>query len=55
MSSIELVAFARQHAANLRDDIKNAKDRMEHIRLTTLALEAERLATELENSLTASV
>lgn len=38
------VAFAAERlAANLQADIANAASRSEHIRLTTLALEAERL------------
>jgi hypothetical protein len=40
--------MARQHADNLARDISNASSRIEHLRLTTLALEAERLAVELE-------
>lgn len=45
---IRLAEMARQHADNLARDIKNASTRIEHLRLTTLALEAERLALELE-------
>jgi hypothetical protein len=43
-----LAEMARQHADNLARDISNASSRIEHLRLTTLALEAERLAVELE-------
>lgn len=38
---------SRTHANNLRDDIKNAGTRIEHMRLTRLALEAEALAATL--------
>lgn len=44
----EVVAAARQHAANLTADIANASTRIEHIRITQLALEAQRLAEALE-------
>ena len=44
----DLAAQARLHADNLTADIKNAANRIEHIRLTRLALEAEQLATDLE-------
>jgi hypothetical protein len=43
----ELVTMARVHYENLRTDIENAKDRMEHIRLTALAQEAHNLLVEL--------
>lgn len=48
LSLIRLAEMARQHSDNLTRDIKNASTRIEHLRLTTLALEAERLAEELE-------
>lgn len=44
-----LCAIARSHANNLRSDINNASTRIEHIRLTTLAIEADNLASSLEN------
>lgn len=44
-----LTASARLHANNLRSDINNATTRVEHIRLTTLAIEAETLAATLES------
>lgn len=44
----ELATAARNHASNLAADINNASTRIEHIRLTQLALEAERLADEIE-------
>ena len=48
MSDLELAGLARQHATNMSNDIKNASTRIEHLRLTTLALEADRLALLLE-------
>lgn len=44
----EISHEARQLAHNLTNDIKNASTRIEHIRLTQLALEAERLADKIE-------
>ena len=44
----DLAAAARIHAANARADIVNAQTRLEHIRLTGLAVEAEQLANRLE-------
>ena len=49
ISDVEMAAsLARQHSDNVAADIANAQSRGEHIRLTQLAFEAERLATELE-------
>ena len=45
----ELVEAARLHFNHLRADITNASTRIEHIRLTTLAQEAENLLINLEN------
>lgn len=42
-----LVEAARVHYENLRTDIANSKDRVEHIRLTALANEAHHLYTDL--------
>ena len=42
-----IVEAARVHYENLRTDISNSKDRIEHIRLTTLANEAHHLYTDL--------
>lgn len=50
-----IVEAAREHYHNLKTDIENAKDRIEHIRLTTLAQEAHNLLTELEDLVGASV
>lgn len=48
MTDQDLADLARQHANNMARDINNASTRIEHLRLTTLALEAERLAEVLE-------
>lgn len=44
----QIIEAARVHYANLKADIPNAANRIEHIRLTTLAQEAGKLLTELE-------
>jgi hypothetical protein len=44
----DLVAAARIHYENLKTDIVNAKDRIEHIRLTALTQEAYNLLVDLE-------
>ena len=43
-----IIETARRHYENLKTDISNAKDRIEHIRLTALAQEAHKLLTDLE-------
>lgn len=48
LTNQEIADLARQHANNMARDINNASTRIEHLRLTTLALEAERLAEVLE-------
>ncbi len=49
MSNLEeITKAAREHANNLQRDIANASTRIEHIRLTQLAFEADRLASDLE-------
>lgn len=45
----DLVTAARLHRDNITADINNASTRLEHVRLTALAQEAENLLTELEN------
>lgn len=45
----EIVEAARLHYENLKTDIANAKDRIEHIRLTALAQEAHNLWVELSS------
>ena len=51
----ELATAARVHANNLTADIRNARTRIEHNRLTILAGEADRLAEQLERLTTASL
>lgn len=43
-----IIETARAHYENLKADITNASNRIEHIRLTALAQEAYSLLTELE-------
>ena len=45
----EIRELAAQHAANLTADINNAKDRIEHIRLTRLAEEAVTLLAAIDS------
>ena len=45
----EIVETARVHYENLKADISNAKDRVEHVRLTALANEAHHLYKNLLN------
>jgi hypothetical protein len=42
-----IVEAARTHYSNLKTDIANAHNRVEHIRLTALAQEAHNLLTDL--------
>jgi hypothetical protein len=50
MINIEnIIDAARVHRDNITADINNASTRLEHVRLTALAQEAENLLTELEN------
>lgn len=44
----DLASAARQHATHARADIANAQTRLEHIRLTGLAVEAEQLADRFD-------
>ena len=44
----QIIETARAHYLNLKEDIRNASNRIEHIRLTTLAQEAHKLLTDLE-------
>lgn len=44
---VQAAASANLHADNLYADIENASTRVEHIRLTTLAIEARHLANVL--------
>lgn len=43
-----IVKAARDHYNNLKTDIANASNRIEHIRLSALAQEAHNLLTELQ-------
>ena len=43
-----IIEAARTHYENLKADLPNAANRIEHIRLTTLAQEAYTLLTDLE-------
>jgi len=45
----QIVNAARAHYENLKTDIENSKDRIEHIRLTALAQEAHNLFIDLQN------
>ena len=50
MTDIEfIIKAAREHFANVTADIQNASTRVEHLRLTALAQEAENLVTSLED------
>jgi hypothetical protein len=42
-----IIAAARTHYENLKTDISNAQNRVEHIRLSALAQEAHNLLTDL--------
>jgi len=44
-----IVKAARDHYNNLKTDIANASNRVEHIRLSALAQEAHNLLTELRS------
>lgn len=43
----KIVETAREHYKAVKSDIANAKDRVEHIRLTALAQQAHNLLTDL--------
>lgn len=47
MNIEHIATAAEEHARNLRADISNASTRIEQIRLTQLAVEAEQLAIQL--------
>lgn len=47
----EISQEAKQLAENISNDIKNASTRIEHIRLTQLALEAKRLSEKIDRLL----
>jgi hypothetical protein len=48
LSFQRIIESARIHYENLKADIPNSSNRIEHIRLTTLAQEAYTLLTDLE-------
>jgi uncharacterized protein YlxW (UPF0749 family) len=48
MTLNEILTAAREHADRLQDDIKQASNRVDHIRMTTRANEAAHLVTNLE-------
>ena len=48
MNITEIAAAAREHAFNLSEDIGKTSSRVEYIRITQLAMEADRLAAALE-------
>lgn len=48
MNIEQLAEAARLHADNTRDEIKNASTRVQHIRQTALAVEADMVAQNLE-------
>jgi hypothetical protein len=50
----DILQAARMLYENIRSDIDNAKDRIEHIRISSLAQEAQNLLTDLENFISAS-
>jgi len=54
MTIKEITQLARDHATNLTNDINNASTRIEHIRLTTLAIEAHNIVNYLEELETTS-
>jgi uncharacterized protein YlxW (UPF0749 family) len=48
MTLNDILTAAREHADRLQDDIKQASNRVDHIRMTTRANEAAHLVTHLE-------
>lgn len=50
----ELIAAALMLYENIRSDIENASTRIEHIRISALAQEAQNLLTDLEKYVTAA-
>lgn len=48
MTLNEILTAAREHAERLQDDIKQASNRVDHIRMTTRANEAAHLVSYLE-------
>jgi hypothetical protein len=50
MTNLEIAEAARNLANQLTDDINNAKDRQEDLRIRRFAIEADRIATALEGA-----
>lgn len=48
----QILEAAREHAQRLQEDIKQAGNRVDHIRMTTRANEAQHLVSYLEQLLT---
>lgn len=48
----QILEAAREHAQRLQEDIKQAANRVDHIRMTTRANEAQHLVSYLEQLLT---
>jgi hypothetical protein len=48
MDFSRIIEAARAHYENLKADIENASNRIEHIRLTALTQEAHKLLTDIE-------
>ena len=48
MTVEQILEAAREHAERLQEDIKQAGNRVDHIRMTTRANEAQHLVTFLE-------
>lgn len=44
----QIATAAREHATNVANDINNTSTRIEYIRLTQLAIEADKIAKDLE-------
>jgi len=48
----QILEAAREHAQRLEEDIRQAANRVDHIRMTTRANEAQHLVSYLEKPLT---
>jgi len=48
----QILEAAREHAQRLEEDIRQAANRVDHIRMTTRANEAQHLVSYLEKLLT---
>lgn len=52
MTVEQILEAAREHAQRLEEDIRQAANRVDHIRMTTRANEAQHLVSYLEKLLT---